>query len=58
VNIHEPEEDTSVRAIQHGLLQHAFPYLWWCLNALDSVIHWWLDAPNDTVPALPNPAQA
>lgn len=53
VNIDDPEEEASVSAIQEGTLHHAFPYLCWSLNVLDSVIHWWLDATGDTVPPIP-----
>ena len=27
VNIHEPKEEENIRAIQEGMVQHAFPYL-------------------------------
>lgn len=53
VNPQEPLEEESVREIQEATLQHAFPYLWNCLNNLDSVIHLWLDEPSKPVPSLP-----
>lgn len=30
-------------------LHRAFPKLCWCLNVVDSVIYWWLNAPDATV---------
>lgn len=53
VDIHEPEEDLSIRAIEDEMLHGAFPYLFWCLNVFDSAIHWWLDEPGEEVPPLP-----
>jgi hypothetical protein len=52
VDINAPDEKESVAAIEGALLHKAFPYLFWCLNVMDSVINWWLDAPNDAVPPL------
>jgi hypothetical protein len=52
VNIDAPEEENSVSAIEQALLHRAFPKLGWCLNVLDSVIYWWLDAPEKPVPPL------
>ena len=52
VDIDEPEQVKSVEAIQNGYLQLAFPNLFWCLNVLDSVINWWLDATTEKVPPL------
>ncbi len=53
VNIHAPEEEQSVAAIEELLLHNAFPELLWCLNVIDSVINWWLDATTETVPPVP-----
>jgi len=54
VNPDDPEEEAKVQEIQAATLQTAFPHFWKCLNAVDSVIHWWLDAPTDPVPELPS----
>ena len=53
IDIHAPEQDCSVAEIERLVLHRAFPFLCWCLNVIDSVIYWWLDAPHETVPAIP-----
>lgn len=53
VDIHARQEEEGMRAIEHGMLHHAFPHLCWCLNVIDSVIYWWLDATTAAVPAVP-----
>lgn len=54
VDIHEPGEEEGVREIWEATLQHAFPYLWTCLNQLDSVLYLWLENPNEPVPSVPS----
>lgn len=53
VDIKAPQEEEGMRAIEHGMLHHAFPHLCWCLNVIDSVIYWWLDATKAKVPPVP-----
>ena len=55
VDIHAPKEEENVAAVEQQLLHRAFPKMCWCLNVIDSVIYWWLDAPGETVPAVPTP---
>jgi len=54
INPDDPEEEAKVQEIQAATLQNAFPHFWMCLNTVDSVILWWLDAPTDPVPELPS----
>lgn len=53
VDIHAPLEEEGMRAIEHGMIHHAFPRLCWCLNVIDSVIYLWLDAAQADVPPVP-----
>ena len=53
VDINAPDEEEAVAAIEGALIHAAMPNLWWCLNVVDSVINWWLDAPHEPVPELP-----
>lgn len=52
VNTDAPDDEHSVSAIEGALLHRAFPHLVWCLNVVDSVIHWWLDASSEPVPPV------
>ena len=51
VDVNAPEEEQAVAAIEGAMLHRAFPRLCWCLNVVDSVIYWWLDAPDEPVPS-------
>ncbi len=54
VDIYADEEQAAVATVEQVMLHSAFPKLGWCLNVVDNVIRWWLEAPHESVPPVPS----